>query len=101
MKKILYLLVLVALAAGSAQAEVYTWTGGATTGGADIGYVPTSGTAAEGGANWFEIFHAHRKGAEAELDYIQECSSSLISNDGASAIHAIDNALEGFYKIYC
>jgi hypothetical protein len=55
--------------------------GGNPTNGADIGYLPRSGTLAEGGTNFFEVVHARRKGAEAELAYLLESTFNLTSND--------------------
>jgi hypothetical protein len=59
--------------------------GGNPTNGSDVGYLPTSGTIAEGGTNFFEYVHAQRKGSEAELAYVLESTSNLISNDWKTA----------------
>jgi hypothetical protein len=53
-----------------------------------VGYFPTSGTIAEGGKNFFEYVYARRKGSEAELAYVLESTSNLISNDWNTAVYS-------------
>jgi hypothetical protein len=55
--------------------------GGDPTNGADIGYLPTSGTVAEGGSNFFECVHARRKDSAGELSYVLESTSDLVSSN--------------------
>ncbi|VGO21877.1 hypothetical protein [Pontiella sulfatireligans] len=56
--------------------------GGDPTNSADIGYVPTLGTALASGTNWFEYIHVQRTSANNDLTYYLEQDDNLVVAPG-------------------